>query len=59
MDLVKELIDLKNAIKDALEDGRVTPLEMAKIVKEAADVILAIAPIIFGTANLKEKEHTN
>ncbi len=53
MDLVKEIVELKKAIQDALEDGRVTFLEMIKIASEAADVLRLLAPIILGALDAR------
>jgi len=56
MDLVKELVELKKAIQDAREDGRITPLEAVRIAKEAADVLQIVGVLIFGVADAKAKE---
>lgn len=58
MDLVKEITELKQAIQDALEDRRLTFLEIVRIAKEAADVLRILAPIILGSidARLNEQE---
>jgi len=48
MDLVKEVSELKQAIKDAMEDGRLTLREAVRIAREAADVMEIILPLILG-----------
>lgn len=55
MDLIKEIRDVKQAISDALEDGRVTFFEAVKIAREAADVIEILLPLIVGKASEAEK----
>jgi len=54
MDLLKELQDLRKAIQDALEDGRLRPLEIVRIAKEIADILQIVAPILFGLADAAE-----
>lgn len=44
--LINETSELFNVIKDAIADGEVTPKELAKIVKEAADVKIAAMEIL-------------
>ncbi|MBC7351429.1 MAG: helix-turn-helix domain-containing protein [Thermogutta sp.] len=61
MDLVKEIQELKQAIQDALEDGRITLREAIVIAREAADVAAILLPLILGKtaameAESKEKE---
>jgi len=56
MDLVKELTELKKAIQDALEDGRIKPMEAIRIAKEASDVLQIVAVLIFGVADAKLKK---
>ena len=58
MDLVKELSELREAIRDAIEDGRITPLEVFKIFRELVDVFQIVLPIILGKvcAALNEKK---
>ena len=53
MDLVKEIQELKKAVEDALEDRRITLLELIMIAKEAADVLRILAPIILGTLDAR------
>jgi len=48
MDLVKEIQELKQAIQDALEDGRITLREAIIIAREAADVAAIVLPLIIG-----------
>lgn len=48
MDLVKEFQELKQAIKDAMEDGRLNVREVVKIAREAADVLEILIPLIVG-----------
>ena len=48
MDLIKEISDVKKAISDALEDGRLTFREAVKIAREAADVLEILLPLIVG-----------
>lgn len=56
MDLAKEIVELKEAIQDALEDRRISLLEMIKIAKEAADVLRILAPIILGAVDARAAE---
>lgn len=56
MDLVKELTELKKAIQDALEDGRIKPMEAIRIAKEASDVLQIVAVLIFGVGDAKLKK---
>ena len=44
--LIKETSEFFDVLKDAIEDGNVTPTEMAKIIKEAGDVKDAIVEIV-------------
>lgn len=55
MDLVKELTELKKAIQDALEDGRIKPMEAIRIAKEAADVLEIVTAIICGQIDAELK----
>lgn len=56
MDLVKEIQELKQAIQDALEDGRITLREAIIIAREAADVAAILLPLIIGKAAAMEAE---
>lgn len=61
MDIVKQIQELKQAIQDALEDGRITLREAIVIAREAADVAAILLPLILGKtaameAESKEKE---
>jgi len=53
MDLVKEIQELKKAVEDALEDRRITLLELIKIAKEAADVLRILGPVILGSIDAR------
>ena len=46
MDLLKELQEVKNAIKQALADGKVSLLEAAVIAREIVDVLLLVLPLL-------------
>ncbi len=46
MDLLKELQEVKNAIKQALADGKVSFLEAAVIAREIVDVLLLVLPLL-------------
>ena len=48
MDLLKELQDVKLAVQDALDDGRISLREAIKILREAADVAAIVMPLILG-----------
>lgn len=50
MDFAKELNDLIQAVKDGLEDGRINLRDALRILKEAADLIEFLAPIVAGEA---------
>lgn len=54
--LIKELTELKKAIQDALEDGRIKPMEAIRIAKEVSDVLQIVAVLIFGVADAKLKK---
>lgn len=51
MDLIQELSDLKQAVRDALEDGRLSLREVVRIAREAADVLEILMPILVGQIN--------
>lgn len=53
--LIKELLDLKKAIEEAREDGRIGPLEAVRIVKEASDILQLVSGIIFRIADAEQK----
>lgn len=56
MDLLKELRDVRQAVEDALEDGRITFLEALLIVKEAVEVMSLLTPVIrSGPATAQEQ----
>jgi hypothetical protein len=52
--LIKELVDLKKVLEDALEDGRVRPLEAVRIAKEVADILQLVADVIFRITDAEE-----
>jgi hypothetical protein len=54
MDLLKEIQELKQAIQDALEDGRISFLEAVKIFREFADVFALVLPLIIGEISKAE-----
>ena len=56
MDLLKEIQELKQAIQDALEDGRLSLREAVKIFRELADVLSIILPLVIGKASQVEAE---
>jgi len=56
MDLVKEIQDLKKAIQDATEDGKINLREAVRIMREAADVLAIVLPLILGKTNQTENE---
>ncbi len=56
MDLVKEIQELKQAIQDALEDGRINLREAIRIMREAADVLALLLPLILGKTAQAENE---
>lgn len=53
MDLLKEIADLKDAIRKAVKDGKVTLPEIIRIAKELVDVLVILFPIIIES---KQKE---
>lgn len=59
MDLVKEIQQLKQAIQDALEDGRISLREAIHIAREAGDVLYILLPLLLGKTGQLEKENTN
>ena len=56
MDLVKEIQELKQAIADALEDEKITLQEAVRIMREAADVLAIVLPLILGKTAQTENE---
>lgn len=56
MDLVKEIQELKQAIADALEDEKITLREAVRIMREAADVLAIVLPLILGKTAQTENE---
>lgn len=56
MDLVKEIQDLKQAISDAIEDGRINLREAIHIAREVADVMAILLPLILGKTGQAEAE---
>ena len=46
MDILKELRDIRKAIKDARQDGRITFVEGLLIGKEVLDVLLIVLPLL-------------
>jgi len=54
MDLLKEIQELKQAIQDALEDGRISFREAVKIFREFVDVFALVSPLIIGEASKAE-----
>lgn len=56
MDLLKEIQELKQAISDALEDGRISLREAVRIAREAADILAILLPIILGKTAQVEQE---
>jgi|GEM_PF-3590012 len=56
MDLIKEIQDVKQAIEDALEDGRISLREAIQIVREVADVAAILLPLIAGKTAQMEAE---
>lgn len=59
MDIIKEIRDVKDAIEAALEDGRIRPLEAIRIIKELADLLAYLGPVVFGQARDAEASETN
>lgn len=55
--LIKELVDLKKVLADALEDGRIRPLEAVRIAKEVADILQLVADVIFRVTDAEQKSH--
>ncbi|HOB43672.1 MAG TPA: hypothetical protein PLK04_10230 [Bacillota bacterium] len=55
--LIKELVDLKKVLEDALEDGRIRPLEAVRIAKEVADILQLVADVIFRVTDAEQKSH--
>ena len=59
MDLVKEIQELKQAIVDAMEDEKISLREAIHILREAADVLAIILPLVlvktYQTENEAEK----
>ena len=55
--LIKELVDLKKAIEDAWEDGRIGPLEALRIAREASDILQLVADVIFRVTDAEQKSH--
>lgn len=56
MDLLKELQDVKVAIQDALEDGKLSLPEAIQILREVADVAAIVLPLITGEAGKAEAQ---
>lgn len=46
MDLIKEISELKDAIRKALKDGKITPFEALHISKELMDVLMIVFPLV-------------
>jgi len=46
MDILKELRDIRKAIKDARQDGRITFVEGLLIGKEVLDVLMIVLPLL-------------
>jgi len=46
MDILKELRDIRKAIRDARQDGRITFIEGLLIGKEVLDVLLLVLPLL-------------
>lgn len=46
MDLIKEITDVRKAIEDALEDGKIGPIEAFKIAREIIDVLAILLPLL-------------
>jgi len=55
MDILKEIQDLRQAIQDALEDGRISLREAIRILREAADVAAIVLPLVVGKTAEAEK----
>lgn len=56
MDLLKEIQDLKQAISDALEDDRINLREAIRILREAADILAIVLPLVLGKTGQAEAE---
>jgi len=54
MDLLKEIQELKQAMQDALEDGRISLREAVRIFRELGDVLALVLPLIIGEASKAE-----
>lgn len=50
MDLLKELAELKESVRKALEDNRISPLEALMVAKELIDVLQILLPLFIGLA---------
>jgi len=56
VDLVKEIQELKQAIVDAMEDEKISLREAIHILREAADVLAIILPLVLGKTYQAENE---
>jgi len=53
MDLIREIRELVQAIKDARADGRLTPMEALVIAKELADVIQVLYEMLLSDPRVR------
>ena len=51
MDLIKELRELREAIEDALADGKLRPVEVLRILRELYDVVIILLPVLIREEN--------
>jgi len=46
MDVIKELKDVREAIEDAMADGRLSIRDFVRIVRELVDVLVIVLPLV-------------